>query len=77
MEVYTDSTGDDTYILALSEKRAQAVADYCRNSDYMMVLYLETRGGGSSNLIYDENGKEDSAASRRVEFKIVYKIGPN
>lgn len=77
VEGYTDSTGDDTYNLALSEKRAQAVADYCRNSDYMMVLYLETRGGGSSNLIYDENGKEDSAASRRVEFKIVYKIGPN
>ncbi len=77
VEGYTDSTGDDSYNLALSEKRAQAVADYCRNSNYMMVLYLETRGGGSSNLIYDENGEEDSAASRRVEFKIVYKVGQN
>ena len=72
VEGYTDSAGNDDYNLELSERRAEAVKDYCTERDTLMALYLRSEGRGSADLIYDSNGQEDSTASRRVEFKIIY-----
>lgn len=69
---HTDSDGDDDYNQKLSEQRAQAVADYCKERDMILILLLRPKGVGSSEPIYDENGKEDKEASRRVEFIIEY-----
>lgn len=69
---YTDSTGDSDYNLQLSERRAQAVSDYCTGREYILSMFLRPIGAGSTDLIYDENGKEDKEASRRVEFRIIF-----
>lgn len=70
---HTDSTGDDAYNLKLSEQRAQAVTDYCVEREGFLMVYLRPVGVGSQDLIYDENGKEDRAASRRVDFIVGYR----
>lgn len=69
---YTDSSGDDNYNLQLSEKRAQAVTDYCTEREFILSMFLRPVGAGSTDLIYSENGEEDKEASRRVEFRIVF-----
>ncbi|XPV68946.1 MAG: ankyrin repeat domain-containing protein [Halarcobacter sp.] len=62
----------------LSEKRAKKVYDYTlsqegpmtsENKDWLSSHY-SYEGLSSDNLIYDANGKEDEALSRRVEFRI-------
>ena len=75
---YTDSVGDYTTNLSLSQSRAYAVAQYLL---YTMDQYLSpekqqilmdkitANGKSSSNLILDENGEENANASRRVEIK--------
>ena len=80
----TGKTGTDAYLynMELSQQRAESVADYVMSSDYMSrVLRLSSEqmkdfrsvvtvsGRSFSDLIYDESGREDKDASRRVEIK--------
>ena len=80
----TGKTGTDAYLynMELSQQRAESVADYVMSSDYMSrVLHLSSEqmkdfrsvvtvsGRSFSDLIYDESGREDKDASRRVEIK--------
>lgn len=75
---YTDSTGGYEYNLELSQKRSLAVAQYLlsisaehlsEEQQKALLNYLTVNGHSSSNLILDESGNEDAAASRRVEVK--------
>ena len=77
IEGHTDTEGNYMSNLELSQKRALAVAEYCLsdNSKILNATQLEemrslisATGRSYSNPIYDENGKIDMAASRRVEF---------
>ena len=77
IEGHTDTEGNYMSNLELSQKRALAVAEYCLsdNSKILSDKQLEemrslisATGRSYSNPIYDENGKIDMAASRRVEF---------
>jgi len=65
---HTDSQGDDQYNLGLSERRAQAVADYLiahgANADNITV-----KGYGESQPVADNSTKEGRAANRRVELR--------
>jgi OOP family OmpA-OmpF porin len=65
---HTDSQGDAEYNQGLSERRAQAVADY-------LVAHgangsnLAVKGYGESHPVADNGSKEGRAANRRVELR--------
>ena len=74
-EGHTDSVGSFGFNMELSQNRADAVRDYCLESsengldaDQKALLKEKavTRGFAGTDLVYDENGKEDRDASRRV-----------
>lgn len=73
IEGHTDSVGDYLYNLALSQKRALEVMKFLYESDKenrdLYARYLSASGRSYSDLIYDETGKEDKEASRRIEIK--------
>ena len=78
IEGHTDSVGNYMDNLRLSQNRALAVASYILADEYTGISAATKRvlrqivtanGRSESNLIYREDGSEDSAASRRVEFK--------
>lgn len=73
VEGYTDSAGDEAYNLKLSEERAKTVADYIKAGYPELANVIEVVGNGENNLILDGEGKEDAAASRRVEVRYVLK----
>lgn len=77
IEGHTDSQGDYLYNMELSQKRAFSVAQFCLKPENQVlsekqISELQTmvtaNGKSYSNLILDDNGKEDAQASRRVEF---------
>lgn len=70
VEGHTDSSGDYGYNQFLSEERAYMVEDYCYENYTDLSFLMDVVGCASDELIYDENGNEDSEASRRVVFKI-------
>ncbi len=67
---HTDSMGSEAYNQALSEKRAQDVADYLAgkgiSTDRMMVS-----GMGESAPVADNSTRDGRAQNRRVEVEIV------
>ncbi|MDM8009746.1 MAG: OmpA family protein [Parasphingorhabdus sp.] len=67
---HTDSTGSDAYNQALSERRAEAVANFLANSGVQRAR-LATKGYGESQPIASNATEEGRAANRRVEIKIV------
>ncbi|MBE5766151.1 MAG: hypothetical protein E7335_03090 [Clostridiales bacterium] len=78
IEGHTDSTG--TYIenMALSQNRARAVFAYILSDEFVQLTpgqkeelrkMVTVNGRSFSDPVLDENGAEDMAASRRVEFK--------
>lgn len=82
IEGYTDNVGDFISNLDLSQKRAFSIAEYCldsrneildKNGLERLKEVLTANGKSQNNLIYDENGKVDADASRRVEFKFQLK----
>ncbi len=80
IEGHTDSTGTYDTNLKLSQQRALQVALYCLNmpslsseQKNMLRQILTATGRSWADLKYDENGKEDAEASRRVEFKFSLK----
>ena len=74
VEGYTDSSGSADHNQTLSEQRAASVADYCISKVPDIASIIEKKGGGSSNLDYDENGNENADASRRVAFKFALNV---
>lgn len=75
---YTDTDGDYSYNLYLSQQRSLAVAQYLLdiqgeflNGEESQSLqdYLTVNGHGMSNPVLDADGNVDKDASRRVEVK--------
>ena len=78
IEGHTDSNSSYMYNLELSQQRALSVAKYCLDEETSTLSQAEieelkkiltANGRSFSNPVLDENGNEDMAASRRVEFK--------
>lgn len=68
---HTDTNGDHEYNQDLSERRAQAVADYIIASYPEIEPYLVTKGYSFDKPVLAEDGSVDMAASRRVEFRFI------
>jgi chemotaxis protein MotB len=75
IEGHTDNVGEYIYNLNLSQSRATSVLSFLMNDNFpyqnkeKMIEFVSAKGKSYSNLIYDENGKVNKSASRRVEFK--------
>lgn len=78
IEGHTDSVGGYLSNLELSQQRALAVASYVLGEECQSVSadmknelrpVVTVNGRSFSDRIFDENGVEDKAASRRVVFK--------
>lgn len=74
---FTDSSGNDDSNLKLSAERSFQVLSYGLNKAPLpsaqrncMLDLASTSGRGERELIRLSNGRENAAASRRVEFKI-------
>lgn len=75
---YTDTDGDYSYNLELSQQRSLAVAQYLleiqgefldAEESKSLENYLTVNGHSMANPILDEQGNVDKDASRRVEVK--------
>ena len=75
---YTDTDGDYSYNLQLSQQRSLAVAQYLLDiqgnfldatQSQNLEKYLTVNGHSMANPVLDANGKVDKDASRRVEVK--------
>jgi len=78
IEGHTDSVGSYASNLDLSQRRAQAVVNFCLSDEFVeltadekanLMRMITANGRSQSQLIYTEGGEEDRAASRRVEIK--------
>ena len=67
---HTDSTGSDAYNQQLSERRAQAVANYLSGQGVQRAR-IGTMGYGETQPIASNATEEGRAANRRVEIKVV------
>ena len=67
---HTDSTGSDAINQPLSERRAQAVANYL-STRRVNPARMATRGFGSTQPIADNGSEYGRAQNRRVEIKVV------
>ena len=83
LEGHTDSRSSYGHNKILSERRAESVLVYCLNSKESGLTDLEkdrlkalavTEGYANADPVYDENGKEDMEASRRVTVKFHIKV---
>ncbi|MBE6457529.1 MAG: OmpA family protein [Alphaproteobacteria bacterium] len=73
---FTNSEKNYLYNMALSQARAKSVLAYCLTQvdDFEYMKQNITANGLSySKLITDKNGRENKAASRRVEFRVLLK----
>jgi outer membrane protein OmpA-like peptidoglycan-associated protein len=70
---HTDSSGDENYNLALSQKRAQSVADYLvstgSDADRLRVI-----GRGSKDPVASNDTREGRIQNRRVDILVVAEI---
>ena len=75
---YTDTDGDYSYNLQLSQQRSLAVAQYLLDiqgnfldatQSQNLEKYLTVNGHSMANPVLDANGNVDKYASRRVEVK--------
>jgi len=67
---HTDSTGSNSYNQALSERRANSVADYLRSRG-VVDARIETVGFGEDHPIADNATAEGRALNRRVELSLL------
>lgn len=65
---HTDSQGNEQYNLGLSERRAQAVADYLI-AQGVDAGSIAVKGYGESQPVADNGTEEGRAANRRVELR--------
>jgi chemotaxis protein MotB len=75
IEGHTDSDGSYDYNLALSERRAQTVADACIALEPGLKPYIVIKGCASDEPVLLPDGAEDKDASRRVVFKFILDVG--
>lgn len=67
IEGHTDSSGPEAYNQALSQRRAQAVADYIVNNSYnVKASDIEVVGKGESDPVASNATREGRAENRRV-----------
>jgi OOP family OmpA-OmpF porin len=66
---HTDSTGDETFNIALSEARAEAVADYLAGAG-IAGRRITASGAGSSRPLVDETGPRARRLNRRIEVAL-------
>jgi outer membrane protein OmpA-like peptidoglycan-associated protein len=69
IEGHTDDVGTDAYNLSLSERRAEAVSNYLRNSGIASARLI-TKWYGESQPVADNTTAANRALNRRVEFVI-------
>jgi outer membrane protein OmpA-like peptidoglycan-associated protein len=69
IEGHTDDVGKDAYNLSLSQRRAQAVAGYLKNTG-LQSSRLITKWYGETQPVADNATVENKALNRRVEFVI-------
>ena len=67
VEGHTDSIGTEAYNLRLSERRANAVAEYME-AQGISPSRISTKGWGKSKPVADNRTKEGRAKNRRVEI---------
>jgi OOP family OmpA-OmpF porin len=65
---HTDSTGPEAYNQGLSERRAQAAADYLAGKGVSRSS-MTVKGMGESNPVADNGTREGRAMNRRVELR--------
>ena len=70
VEGHTDSQGDDTYNLDLSQRRAQAVVDYLAGKGVDRAR-LRAKGFGETRPIGSNGTRDGRAQNRRVVFTIL------
>jgi outer membrane protein OmpA-like peptidoglycan-associated protein len=74
IEGHTDSDGDESYNLSLSDRRAKSVLRYLMQSG-VAADRLKAQGFGENRPIADNDTEDGKATNRRVEFRIVDKDG--
>ena len=67
---HTDSTGSDSYNMALSERRASAVANYLVMQG-VAASRIRSQGLGETMPVASNDTEQGRALNRRVEIKIV------
>ncbi|MFH1914966.1 MAG: OmpA family protein [Pseudomonadota bacterium] len=67
---HTDARGDDTYNLALSKRRAEAVKAYLVNKWGVAPAQIETAGYGKTRPIATGATANDMRKNRRVEIRL-------
>jgi OOP family OmpA-OmpF porin len=70
IEGYTDPTGDATYNLDLSKRRAEAVVQYLAGEKDVDFNRIHTIGLGEQKLVDQTTTRDARAKNRRVEVKI-------
>lgn len=69
IEGHTDSSGSEAYNLQLSQRRAQAVADYIVSQSYRVTASdIEVVGKGESEPVASNATPEGRAENRRVDI---------
>ncbi len=66
---YTDSDGNASINVSLSQKRAQAVVDYLTKAG-VAASRLEAHGFGDADPVAPNDNAADKAKNRRIEFKV-------
>jgi outer membrane protein OmpA-like peptidoglycan-associated protein len=74
IEGHTDDTGSREHNVALSQKRADAVADYLVKHGVPRER-VHTRGRGPDKPVADNSTAEGRAKNRRIEFKLRKRMG--
>jgi outer membrane protein OmpA-like peptidoglycan-associated protein len=67
---FTDSTGNDTYNLQLSEKRADAVLRYLTVEQKVPLYRVHVIGVGNVEPVADNETREGREQNRRVELRL-------
>ena len=70
---HTDSSGPEAYNQGLSERRANAVADYMANSLGVDRTRMTVSGMGEANPVADNSTREGRMKNRRVEIDVIQK----
>jgi outer membrane protein OmpA-like peptidoglycan-associated protein len=67
---HTDSTGPESWNLALGERRAEAVEDYLHKQHHIPLHRMDVISLGSSAPVADNASREGRAENRRVEMLV-------
>ena len=70
---HTDSIGNAEYNLSLSKRRAETVAKWLIEHNYLRAANVKTIGKGSSEPVASNSTREGRAENRRVEAVVLLK----